>query len=352
MQVECSVMRSFQNFMLYSIYFLRQVIISIMGPILTLITRRVQNSSFIIIVLTFLIINISLAGDLRILPIAYGDYKSQAGIWNANVKQPATIWGLGVQAETEVNHWLIKGKFIFNTGSGLGRDPFAFSPEQGIEFSQGYRESDSFWWDYSTLKATWRGEKFQLEVGKFSRHWGPGVNSLLISSKPPSYPQFGFDWQITPRMKLIYFHGFLRSQIPDTLFGGYYNQVGKRGIDISRSVAAHRLEWKPLPQLVLGASEAVVYATRSIEPVYLIPFIPFWSTQHYLGDTDNILLCGDITWLFKPGHRIYGALFMDEWTPEWTFKENNRNWFGWLAGFVWTGLVIPSDIQLISKRTS
>ena len=36
-------------------------------------------------------------------------------------------------------------------------------------------------------------------------------------------------------------------------------------------------------------------------------------------------------------------LFIDEWRPEWTFKEKNRNWFGWQIGFTRAELFIKSD---------
>ena len=32
-------------------------------------------------------------------------------------------------------------------------------------------------------------------------------------------------------------------------------------------------------------------------------------------------------------YNFFGSLFLDEWTPEWTFKDKNRNWAGYQIGF-------------------
>ena len=68
------------------------------------------------------------------------------------------------------------------------------------------------------------------------------MQSLFLSRKSPTYPQFGFDWPITPRIHFSYFHGELFSGVRDegTLLGGVR---GQQKIWAERYIAAHRVEW-------------------------------------------------------------------------------------------------------------
>ena len=54
--------------------------------------------------------------------------------------------------------------------------------------------------------------------------------------------------------------------------------------------------------------------------------------QHYVGDIDNVQMCGELIWQIHNKINLYGSLFMDEWRPEWTFDKENRNWFGYQIG--------------------
>ena len=40
--------------------------------------------------------------------------------------------------------------------------------------------------------------------------------------------------------------------------------------------------------------EDVIVGDRTIDVHYLLPFIPFWSMQHYTGDIDNVQMGGEI----------------------------------------------------------
>jgi len=288
-------------------------------------------------------LNFLFASKINYTPVAYTLYKTAGGIWHSNKKGPVSISGAGVRADASLNNWIFKGEFVFNSVSGVSGDPFRLSPEQGIGYRARYRETDGFWFEYSTMKIAYTTENLTFEFGKFNRHWGPGLSSLMISTKAPTYPQFGFDWDINRNLKLQFFHGFLKSGIKDSARSRLYEQVGVKQFDVPRAIAAHRLEWAPFENLILGASETVIYATRELDVNYLVPFIPFWSIQHYLGDIDNVQMSGDITWYFNKNRKIYGVWFIDEWAPEWTFKKKNRNWFGWQAGLSWQRLFRPAD---------
>ena len=107
------------------------------------------------------------------------------------------------------------------------------------------------------------------------------------------------------------------------------------------------LLWQITPTISFSAMETVIFGNRSIDFHYLLPFIPFWSMQRYVGDTDNIQMSGEIMWRKTENFQLFGSLFVDEWRPEWTFKDKNRNWFGYQIGLIGTNILSENDkVQL------
>jgi len=282
------------------------------------------------------------SGDFKIEPTAYINYYSNGGVWHHKEEGAVSFFGFGAKALKSVNNFSFEGQFVYNSAQNVSQEAFLFSRNQGIEFPNGYTFGEGFWYDYSTMKITYSTENALFDFGKFNRFLGPGIYPLTVSNKPPSYPQFGFEWDIIPSLRLKYFHGFLKSEIQDSIRASYYENVGKRQFNLPRSIAGHRLEWTPISRVTFGATETVIYGIRGLDIHYLMPFIPFWSLQHYLGDTDNIQMSGDVSLNFENGN-LYAVLFIDEWRPEWTFEEKNRNWFGWQIGFTRTELFMKSD---------
>ena len=280
--------------------------------------------------------------NFKIKPTAYINYYSNGGVWNLKEEEAVLFFGFGAKALKSVNNFSFEGQFVYNSAQNALKEAFLFSRKQGIEFPNEYTFGKGFWYEYSSMKITYSTENALFDFGKFNRFWGPGAYPLTVSNKSPSYPQFGFEWDIIPSLRLKYFHGFLKSEIQDSIRSNYYENVGERQFDLPRSVAGHRLEWTPLPRVTFGATETVIYGVRSLDVHYLMPFIPFWSLQHYLGDTDNIQMSGDISLKFNNGN-LYMILFIDEWRPEWTFEKENRNWFGWQIGFTKAELFMKSD---------
>ena len=86
-----------------------------------------------------------------------------------------------------------------------------------------------------------------------------------------------------------YFHGQLMSGVEDENIMYYQNPdyAYDKKIFKSRNIAAHRIIWDVSDKLTINAMESVIYAIRGLDLHYMVPFIPFWSMQHYLGDTGN-----------------------------------------------------------------
>ena len=97
-------------------------------------------------------------------------------------------------------------------------------------------------------------------------------------------------------------------------------------------------------KIILSASELVVYANRVIEMTYLLPFVPFFPLQGYVGEVDNVLLAGEIQYMINRDFMIYGAMLIDEWTPPNTFNNDNHNWFGLQFGLKKNKLFFLNDL--------
>jgi len=180
---------------------------------------------------------------------------------------------------------------------------------------------------------------------KWDKQWGPGVNSLTISNNIPRFFHFGFKWQLQENIRFEYFHGKLKSEIGDINYLSQFTDLSGsiRPFDITRNIVGHRLEWQPLKIIIISGSELITYANRAIELTYLLPFVPFFPIQTYVGETDNVIMSGDIQLLPNENVRIYGVFLMDEWSPPYTFDKDNRNWFGWQAGFELEDVLIAAS---------
>ena len=230
---------------------------------------------------------------------------------------------------------------------GVRGKPSNFTRQQGlhwIEHSPGIADDQSNCY-VADLKLQYGDSTSFFYFNKWDQHWGPGVNSLTISSKIPRFFHFGFKWQLQENVRFEYFHGKLKSGIRDINYSTQFTDLSgfARSFDIAKNIAGHRLEWQPLKQLIISGSELITYANRSIELTYLLPFVPFFPIQTYVGETDNVIMSGDVQFIPNEDLRLYGVFIMDEWSPPYTFDKDNRNWFGWQTGFEWKNAILSKS---------
>ena len=245
----------------------------------------------------FLFINILYSNkNLNVYPILFSTYKSGGSDWHYENKF-ISIFGAGIGAQSVYNQWSIDAKYIqLGLIGNITSDLMSFSPHQGFPYIDGSKDAPGFWTEIATMKLSYQKDPITFQFGKFDREWGPGVRPIYISDKPPSYPQFGFDWKIKNNLKLIYFHGILKSNILDTNLTNYNNNnISSRSLNLTRSIAAHRLEWKPFNRIRIGLNESVIYGVRGLDVHYFLALIPFYQIENYLGDTDNVQMGCDIS---------------------------------------------------------
>ena len=299
-------------------------------------------------ILLIFAINKLFANDAIIKPSIFNIYSSNGKDWMYQ-KKAINIFGFGVSSAITNRNWKLKFDYLqIGLLGNVDQSIFNFSPKQSYAYLDQSKDADGFWTEYIDTKLSYNNNNFIFELGKFNRHWGNGNRSLYISDKAPSYPQIGLKYKLNQKLSYFYFHGFLNSNIPDSSRSLYYkNNFSQRSISIPRNIAAHRIEWKPNDRFIFNFNESVIYATRSINIYYLIPILPFYPMENYIGDTDNIQMGVDILLKINELKKMYVSFFMDEFTPEWIFKSKNHNWFGWQFGYSMKDLIWKkSELQI------
>ena len=61
--------------------------------------------------------------------------------------------------------------------------------------------------------------------------------------------------------------------------------------------------------ITIGLNESVIYATKIIDPHYLIPVLPLYPIENYLGDTDNLQMGFDAEYLLNQNNKLYFLVF-------------------------------------------
>ena len=94
---------------------------------------------------------------------------------------------------------------------------------------------------------------------------------------------------------------------------------------------------EPLPDSLRKEYYGVI---RGWELAYMIPFVPYVFTEHYLGDKDNKLLSFDVNVAMPQQFRWYGEFLIDDMTAPWTLFSNNwqNKWAFTVGGQYFTRL--------------
>ncbi len=173
----------------------------------------------------------------------------------------------------------------------------------------------------------------RLEFGSDWNQWGPGIwQHAGLSQHPwfwvqdslPPNDSIGFRGTLLPGR---YRTGYRRpgeaapmTQIRMALRAGRfaYTKIAaqRTGLwnDSLAYVVAHRLEWRPWDRLGLALGEMVATGGRSLDWTYAIPLVPLKYAEHELGDRDNSAIMADFDLRLPHSSRVYGELFLDDWS--------------------------------------
>ena len=300
------------------------------------------------------------------------DINSKAYWFTPGMKMSSIIPILNQMNSIWLYSWteFYKHSSVFEKGVNNPKTLFNYNPDYSIGFyTSSIEPSNGFDFDQSQGGISLLSNKFEFIFGKFNTSFGPFYRgNLSISNNAPPLDQilikfkdekFIFSYMIASLdSNLPRFHpseniGFNESDLykdlwtqesfDDAIMSNYTG--GDRFSSWERYVAYHRLDFYLKDNIRIGAYEKIIFGARNIPMSYIIPVLPFWSSQHESGDLDNLMLGFDFDIAFDgcfldPGLysgetacRIYGALLIDEWAPYSTFTDDHRNWFAWQVGY-------------------
>ncbi len=281
------------------------------------------------------IVNLILLGTIfhiifsfEITPYAIYEYSSDSDLYPYE-NQSLSHVGFGVNFIHETTNLNFKSKFSYHLFSGINERPNSFNYMEGFGYIENNPGLSSKQFNYflPSMKINYHINDINFYAALDNPIWGPGVNKIVLSDKAPPFFNIGYTWELTNRLSYEHLYGKLNSRIQDSTYLDLYDNNASRFAEVPRSINAHRIDYIISNMVNIGLFEMIIYGgSRSIEPYYFLPFIPFLPIQTYLGDLDNDLLGAYVNIDFK-NIDFYSALVVDEWTQPDSFKKNHKNWF-------------------------
>ena len=173
-----------------------------------------------------------------------------------------------------------------------------------------------------------------VQFGRTNRHWGYGMNSLVLSNYGSPHEQLHLGAQ----------YGAWQYTTMHTRFIDAARTPQQReGADIvqpRRYAAFHRLAYAPSSRLTIGLFEATVFARRdapgappkAVQAHYFSPFIGMRSIQSMAGGPHNTITGLDARWQPLRGLEAYTQLALNDWSVQHLGTNHWRNQWAGLVG--------------------
>lgn len=180
---------------------------------------------------------------------------------------------------------------------------------------------------YSRYRST---VSYDLDWARFTAgrdvvHWGPGLYAnLSFNQEAVPFNHVTWLFHLGP-VTAISLYGRLAIH-GDSL--GTFDETSA-----SRSIYAHRYEWRVLDDLLLGISEQLVLFERE-EPFAFIPAIPLFIAKGTAGERNNNgNISIDATYRFRGFAHLYTEFFVDDLqSPTSLFDDYWGNKWAWMFG--------------------
>jgi hypothetical protein len=214
----------------------------------------------------------------------------------------------------------------------------------------GKRQNDlAAYFERSVITARYKG--FEAHVGRDHLVWGPGRDAaLLISDHSRPLDQ----------IRLGYRRSWMKYEfVAATLDASRY--ATDEGPDRQRRfLSGHRLEIQPSDHLVLGISEAILFAEphAGFNLAFFNPVIFYHAVQLNGPDVGNTLGSFNMAWMPSNHWTLYGDLMIDDIQLENSVQNDQEpDAYGVIVGTVWSdaiavpGLDATAEYTRITNRT-
>ena len=218
---------------------------------------------------------------------------------------------------------------------GLAYPKHNFEPYLGYPYVNLDQQLDSKGrtWDFFRARTDWQAAPyFKISGGYDYLSYGPARHNKLALRGGNFY------WRA---IQDTADYAYIRRPVPTPFIGWDLNLAYvsysqhtmqlKNWKDYRKYLHAHRLAFNVSDNFNFGLTETVVYGEssfehRSMEPIYVLPFVPYLFAESYVGDKDNNGMSADFSWKLFNRFEIYGELFIDDLDNITSFFDDS--WWG------------------------
>ena len=192
---------------------------------------------------------------------------------------------------------------------------------------------------------TWWGS---IGIQRERIQWGDAQHcSNILSAHNPAVPMFTI--QLTPCkwFQFDYFHAWLPSNVIDSTY--YYIERQEEEVfqreyrPQNKFMAANMFTFMPCKYIQFSFGNSIIYAERSVQAQFFIPFAFFKSLDHLFtkgvnSENQNSQAFASISIRPTDHLRLYGSFFIDEFKlSRLSPKNKENNPISYLVGFNWSG---------------
>ena len=237
--------------------------------------------------------------------------------------------------------------------SGLEYSWHDFEPYLGYPYAQ--LGDNGRTWDFFKARTDWQATPyFKLSGGYDYISFGPARHNKLALRGGDFYWRAIQDTSEQAYIKRPVPTPFAAFELSlDFVSYSQYAMQLKNWKDYTKYLHAHRLAFNVSDNFSFGLTETIVYGSRppglygddereerrSMEVIYVLPFVPYLFAQSYGGDRENTGMSADFSWKLFKMFELYGELFIDDLNTITSFFDDT--WWGnkWAASI---GVAIDS----------
>lgn len=168
-----------------------------------------------------------------------------------------------------------------------------------------------------------------LSIGKSNPNWSINGESTVLSKNVVSFPNVR--WMIHLDDQVYY----------EMIWAEFVNYVphDNDGLLDKKSMAAHRIVYRPTEKLRFSFFESVLYSGRKFEPVYHIPFMFLKAAEHYNNSPDNANIGVSAEWFPSNQISIGYQFLIDDISTNIAFSDSTNNKLASLLGISYNGKI-------------
>lgn len=225
------------------------------------------------------------------------------------------------------------------------------TPNQGQIVSK--NPGNAIQYDLADAQMNFDVSFLRISLEKMPNVWGAGYRgNLILSTKPPSYPQIKLRAKLGKDLDFTFLHAWLSSDVVDSVNSYYAHAVvgptDYRTVYRQKYLAAQMLEASVANGVDVAVGESEIYGGRNPEPLYLIPGMFYFAAEHYTSDEDNKQIFGSLDVNAVRNCNFYVTLFLDEFSvSDFYVSERQRNQLGFTSGARAYDLFYPNTDLLV-----